>query len=70
MDPQKCWEELCQAFDDRRREDAEASIVNLVHWLDRGGTAPQVTPISNPETLAWMTRVLCQQFQAIMRDWE
>jgi len=70
MDPQKCWEEICQAFDEHRRKDALLLIASLLDWLDRGGMPPQVTSFSNQETLAWMTRTLCQRLKAKMSDWE
>ena len=76
MDPQQCWEDICSAVNEQRREDLEASVTNMLEWLDKGGAPPmvslnpsQVTCIKNEEVLTMFVRSLCRKYLAISREW-
>ena len=76
MDPQQCWEDICAAVNEGRRDDLRESVEAMLEWLDRGGTPPlvslnpnQVTCVSNKEVLELLVRSLCKRYLAIAEEW-
>ena len=68
MDVLKCWTDLCDAFDARQRQQCETKIDLLLGWISDGGDPPPMSGVSNRETAAWMTKVLCQRIRKRLRD--
>lgn len=76
MDPQQCWDEICAAVNEGRRDDLRASVEAMLAWLDKGGAPPlvtlspnQVTCVSNKEVLGIFVRALCKRYLAISEEW-
>jgi hypothetical protein len=64
MDPQKCWNDLCRAYDERRCEDVERLVHDLKEWMNDGGPAPSllgaVTPEMETTFVCWLSdQMLC-----------
>lgn len=68
MDVQKCWSDVCAAFDARQRQQFETLIDELLNWLDHDGDPPSIPGVANRETAAWMTKVLCKRMRKRLGD--
>ncbi len=76
MDPEKCWQEITEAVEGRRKEDLNSGVAALTEWLDEGGKPPllplnegQATCVPNDEVRGMMVRRLCRRFLQESRDW-
>jgi predicted component of type VI protein secretion system len=69
MDPQVCWNELCDAYDRRDWPVVEKRASELLQWLDAGGQPPQVDAGKTPRVNALVARLACRDLrQQARRD--